>query len=67
MVVNGENVSLDSLPEIRSLTQLVKHYQLHPQTVVVELNGHIPQRNEWDSITLKEQDRIELIRFVGGG
>jgi sulfur carrier protein len=35
--------------------------------VVVELNGDLPDKSEYDSVTVNEGDEIELIRFVGGG
>ena len=54
-------------PDLRVLTILIGHYGLDPVTIAVEINGEIPKRDQWSSIALKESDRIEFIRFVGGG
>ncbi len=66
MIVNGEEVHLQKL-EVKTLLELVLHYDLKPESIAVERNGQIPGREEWASIELQESDRIELIRFVGGG
>jgi sulfur carrier protein len=35
--------------------------------IVVEHNSEIIPREKWDDLKLKENDTIEIIRFVGGG
>lgn len=66
MIVNGKEVQLEGL-QIETLEQLIAHYGLKIQTVAVEMNGTIPARDSWSGIVLEESDRIEIIRFVGGG
>ncbi len=66
MVVNGEKMEL-AQSGLSSLMELVHHYDLDPRAVAVEMNGEIPNREEWERIQLADTDRIELIRFVGGG
>ncbi|MCB1320159.1 MAG: sulfur carrier protein ThiS [Leptospiraceae bacterium] len=67
MEVNGKSLQLDANPGIRNLLDFIGHYGLDPVTIAVEINGEIPKRDQWSSIALKESDRIEFIRFVGGG
>ena len=67
MIVNGEKLSLSSLNEVHSLRDLVLHFQMQPEIVAVDINGSIPKRQEWENIQLKEEDKVEIIRFVGGG
>ena len=67
MIVNGEKLDLLSVPNVHSLIDLIGHFELNPQLIVVEMNGDIPNRKQWKDIVLKEEDKIELIRFVGGG
>ncbi len=64
IVLSGETVNLE-----RELTisELIAKYDMKKETVVVELNGELPDKDQYDNITTKEGDRIELIRFVGGG
>ena len=66
MIVNGQDVSLTEL-HAETLLQLINAYELTPESVAVEMNGQIPDRSSWNSIRLRESDRIELVRFVGGG
>lgn len=66
MIVNGKTLSLDQISG-KTLRDLIEHFNLDPQTVAVERNGEIPGRSEWPVIQLENTDRIELIRFVGGG
>ena len=34
---------------------------------VVELNRVVVRRNEWSTRDLSDEDRIEIVHFVGGG
>lgn len=36
-------------------------------TIVVELNFEILQREDYETKILKENDTLEVLRFVGGG
>lgn len=40
---------------------------LDPARVAVERNGRIVPRAEFGSTDLKEDDRLEIVAFVGGG
>ena len=66
MIVNGKEVTLGELPSTGVHT-LLAHFELDPQTVAIERNGAIVPRSDWDALHLSDSDRIELIRFVGGG
>jgi thiamine biosynthesis protein ThiS len=62
--VNGEPRELSA--EI-SLTQLITQLDLPPARIAVELNRAVVRRSEWSTTTLKDEDRIEIVHFVGGG
>ena len=62
--VNGELKEVHGSP---SLTDLVTHLDLPVARVAIELNREVVRRSEWDSTMLKEEDRIEIVHFVGGG
>lgn len=61
--INGREEELD----VRTLEQLVQHYELKAEHVVAEVNGEIVERSEWPSYELEAGMRIELVHFVGGG
>lgn len=61
---NGEIKNID--PGTTPVT-LIQDLDLNPDTVVVECDGRIVKREEYDTLILTEGNIIELIRFVGGG
>jgi sulfur carrier protein len=63
-MVNGKS---QEVAEEETVMTLLDRFQLAPQTVAVELNLEIVPKKEYDKIVLKEDDKIEIISFVGGG
>jgi sulfur carrier protein len=64
ITVNGETKEV--APKT-TLVSLITDMGLNPVTVVVECDGKIIKRDEYDSLVLQEGNVLELIRFVGGG
>ncbi len=50
-----------------TIGDLIREKGLAPTTVVVEHNMTIITAADLDQITLKEDDALEILRFVGGG
>ena len=46
---------------------LLEELELHPGTVVVELNREILERDSHGDVPVREGDALELVHFVGGG
>ncbi|PFO01377.1 thiamine biosynthesis protein ThiS [Bacillus sp. AFS076308] len=65
ILLNGESIQLPD--EIRSVSDLLKHYEIHDKVVVVEVNGEILTSENHQSTRLSDKDRIEIVHFVGGG
>ena len=64
LVVNGKRVELEQpTPLLSYLDKL----GVNPRAVAVEHNGEIVERSSFASITLREGDRVEIVRMVGGG
>ncbi|MBI5532749.1 MAG: sulfur carrier protein ThiS [Deltaproteobacteria bacterium] len=64
LVINGAERDVDGA---RSVLGLIESLKLDPKTLVVEHNGVLLRREGLDSARLAEGDRLELVRFVGGG
>ena len=64
IIINGEQQTV--LVDI-TIAQLLDKYKIVSATIVVELNGSIVPPEVFTSIFLSEGDRLEFIRFVGGG
>lgn len=62
--VNGER--RDVADEL-SLLELLQSLHLAPERIALELNQRVVRRADWSSVTLKEDDRVEIVHFVGGG
>jgi len=62
--LNGERVDAR---DAKTIAELIERYELPPQTILVEHNGHAVNRHQWAERSLAEGDRIEFIRVVAGG
>jgi sulfur carrier protein len=64
ITVNG---SAELLEEEKSILVFLEAKAINPGTVVVEHNGNIVSREEWSTRILKENDVLEVLKFMGGG
>jgi sulfur carrier protein len=64
ITVNGKRMPL---PGGTALADFLADKENAPDGIVVELNQEIVKREKWTSITLKENDILEILRLVGGG
>lgn len=64
VTVNGE---ARTLPDGIKVSDLLALHKLRPEGVVVELNLEVPAKSAYAELTLREGDRIEIVKFMGGG
>ena len=65
ITVNGE---VQEVQSGISLTELIKQNNVEqPEMVSVQLNDDFVDRNEWDSLEIKEGDTVDFLYFMGGG
>lgn len=50
-----------------SISDLLIHLEIKAPRVAVELNLEIIPKTEFETTSLKEGDRLEVVSFVGGG
>ena len=62
--VNGES---QEVADELSLQDLVNFLNLAPKRLAIELNQNVVRRTDWPTMILKEDDRVEIVHFVGGG
>jgi len=62
--VNGEGREVGTAI---SLAELITQLDLPAARIAIELNRDVVRRSEWGSTMLKDDDRIEIVHFVGGG
>lgn len=64
VIVNGEERNID---EGVTLDALVTTLGLNAGPIVVQRNDEIIEKSRLAQVSLTDGDRIELVRFVGGG
>ena len=62
--MNGDKKDFDTAI---SLSDLITHLDLPTARIAVELNREVVRRSDWESTMLKDEDKIEIVHFVGGG
>ena len=67
--INGEEAVVEAAPGQATLTlaALIETLNMKSDRVAVELNREIIPRDRWPETPLKENDRLEIVHFVGGG
>lgn len=64
IVLNGEP---RETPAALNVLQLLRHLELPPDRVAVELNRSIVRKAEWESTVVEDGAQVEVVMFVGGG
>lgn len=62
--INGESREVQGNP---SLADLINQLDLPAPRIAVELNREMVPRGAWGETMLHEDDRLEIVHFVGGG
>ena len=64
ILINGEGKECE---DGISLSALIELLELQPQRIAIELNREVIRRADWKSTVLRNEDRLEIVHFVGGG
>ncbi|MDC1280158.1 sulfur carrier protein ThiS [Pelagibacteraceae bacterium] len=62
--INGK---FSSINENLSLSNFLKQLKIPLKKVAIELNLEIIDKNKISKIKLKQNDKIEIVHFIGGG
>ncbi|NVJ53896.1 sulfur carrier protein ThiS [Halarcobacter sp.] len=64
LIVNGEN---KNFPDNSTLQAIIDELKIEEKVMAAAVNMEIVKKDEWNSYTVKENDKLELLQFVGGG
>jgi thiamine biosynthesis protein ThiS len=64
LIINGEDRQFDSALTVAAL---LDRLGMKPDRVAVELNRKLVPREGWGTTQLSDDDKIEIVHFVGGG
>ena len=63
-LLNGES---REVPEALSIKELFKFLELSEKHCAVEINKEIIFKTNWDKRLLINEDKVEIVRAIGGG
>ena len=64
LIVNGQSTTAD---DAVTLDNLIRAEGANPERVAVLVNQSVIPKNRREEIRLRENDRIEILSFAGGG
>ncbi|MDC3068607.1 sulfur carrier protein ThiS [Candidatus Pelagibacter sp.] len=62
--INGK---INKIDDKTKLSDLVKNLKVPLKKVAIELNREIVDKKNLNKINLKDNDKIEIVHFIGGG
>ena len=62
--LNGKNITIKSN---FSILDLLKKYKLNNKKIAIEHNGKIIPNINYKKKMLKNNDKLEIVQFIGGG
>ena len=64
LIINGEE---KNIKENSTLQQIITDLKIEDKVMACAVNMEIVKKENWGSFIPKENDKIELLQFVGGG
>jgi sulfur carrier protein len=64
IILNGKEEIIQAGVTIAGILTLK---EINPAIVIVEYNFDLIKKENWEEIVLREDDRLEILKFVGGG
>ena len=62
--VNGETMEF---AEALRLHDLVTRLDMPAKRIAVEVNRTVVRRQDWETTEIRDDDKVEIVHFVGGG
>ena len=64
LTINGEK---RVIKESKNLAELIKELDIKAPNFAMALNQQVVPRSKYDSTSIKENDKVEIVHAVGGG
>ena len=69
--LNVAKIQLNGAPyEINdgtNLNELLNKLKIQKNKVAIEVNGEIIEKNKYPNLILNKGDKVEIVKFIGGG
>ena len=50
-----------------NLNELLNKLKIEKNKVAIEVNGEIVQKDKYQNLFLRKDDKVEIVHFIGGG
>ena len=50
-----------------NLNELLHKLKIQKNKVAIEVNGEIVQKDKYQNLVLRKDDKVEIVHFIGGG
>ena len=64
IIINGETKIFE---EGKTLHEMIKSLKIEDKVMAAAVNMEIVKKDKWNEFTPSDNDKIELLQFVGGG
>jgi sulfur carrier protein len=64
LIINGETKEFD---DSLTLQNIITNLQIENKVMAAAVNMNIVKKDDWKSYIPKNDDKLELLQFVGGG
>lgn len=64
IILNGKKTEIE---KAMTLVELLEFKNIETDRVIVEYNFEVLMKKDLESAVLKENDNVEVLKFVGGG
>jgi len=64
LIINGETKEFE---EGTSLQSVITTLQIEDKVMAAAVNMQIVKKDDWGNFRLNDNDKLELLQFVGGG
>jgi len=64
LIINGEERKFESP---LTILEILEKLQIKDKAMAVAVNMEIVKKDKWNSFIPKENDKLEILQFVGGG
>ena len=62
--LNGDPYEID---KGINLNELLNKLKIQKNKVAIEVNGEIVEKNKYPNLILNKDDKVEIVKFIGGG
>ena len=62
--LNGDSYKIN---DGTNLSELLNKLKIQKNKVAIEVNGEIVEKNKYPNLILNKGDKVEIVKFIGGG